>query len=102
MRSFENNAYTEYLEMMRNEFVPKVLEFKPEYIFWEYGYDATRGDYGDKGISLDAHIRFAEIIKGAADKVSYSKLVTILCGGSRRDIATYTIPKIIATLAELR
>lgn len=91
----------EYLARMRAEFVPRVLEFKPEYIFWEYGYDATRGDYGDKGISLDAHIRFAEIIKESADKVCSGKLVAVLCGGSRRDIAAYTIPRIIATMGEL-
>jgi len=28
-------------------------------------------------------------------------LITILCGGSRRDLATYIIPKIIAVLAEV-
>ncbi|MDP2916673.1 MAG: hypothetical protein Q8O16_01940 [Dehalococcoidia bacterium] len=91
----------EYVAKMKREFVPRVLDFKPEYIFWEYGYDATKGEYGDKGISWDVHIRFAEVIKGAADKASNGRLITILCGGSRRDIATYTIPRIIATMAEL-
>ena len=91
----------EYLAKMRREFAPRAMVFKPEYIFWEFGYDATRGEYGDKGITRDAHIKFAEIIKEVADKVSNGRLITILCGGSRRDIATYTIPRIIATLAEL-
>ena len=47
----------EYLARMRQEFVPRVMAFRPDYIFWEYGYDATRGEYGDKGITRDCHSR---------------------------------------------
>ena len=90
-----------YLAKMKQVFISRVEAFKPEYIFWEYGYDATSGEYGDKGISRDCHIRLAELVKGVADKVCEGRLIAILCGGSRRDVATYTIPRIIATLAEL-
>jgi len=90
-----------YLAKMKQVFIPRVEAFKPEYIFWEYGYDTTSGEYGDKGISRDCHIRLAELVKGVADKVCEGRLIAILCGGSRRDVATYTIPRIIATLAEL-
>ncbi|MBI2831334.1 MAG: histone deacetylase [Chloroflexi bacterium] len=38
----------EYLAKVRQEFVPRAMSFEPEYIFWELGYDATRGEYGDK------------------------------------------------------
>jgi len=89
----------EYLEKMIGFFVPQVKMFQPEYIFWEFGYDATIGDYGDKGISRDCHIEMAKIIKKTADEVCNGRLITILCGGSRRDIAAYTIPKIISVLA---
>ena len=91
----------EYLSRMKQGFMRRVQVFKPEYILWEYGYDATRGEYGDKGIDLDCHIRLAELVKGAADEVCEGRLIAILCGGSRRDIAAYTIPRIIAILAEL-
>lgn len=91
----------EYLAKMRQVFVTEAKEFKPEYIFWEFGYDATRGEYGDKGITRDCHIEFAQIIKSVADEVCEGRLVVILCGGSGRTIATYTIPRIIACLAEL-
>ncbi|MFC1990753.1 histone deacetylase [Chloroflexota bacterium] len=91
----------EYLARMEQEFVPRVKAFRPEYIFWEYGYDATRGEYGDKGLTRDCHLRLAKLIKGVADEVCQGRLVVILCGGSGRDIATYTIPRIIACLAEL-
>ena len=91
----------EYLATMWREFVPRVVAFEPEYIFWEFGYDATQGEYGDKGLTRDCHPKLARLIKGAADKVCQGRLITILCGGSGRALATYTIPRIINCLAEL-
>lgn len=91
----------EYLARMNREFVPRAMSFKPEYIFWEFGYDATRGEYGDKGLATDCHLKLAKLIKGVADKLGHGRLITILCGGSGRAIATYTIPRIIACLAGL-
>ncbi len=91
----------EYLSRMRQDFVPRIAAFKPEYIFWEFGYDATRGEYGDKGLTRDCHPQMARLIKETADKVCRGRLITILCGGSGRAIATYTIPRIINCLAEL-
>jgi len=91
----------EYLARMRQEFVPRAASFKPEYIFWEFGYDATQGEYGDKGLTKECHLKLARLIKDVADEVCHGRLIVILCGGSRRDIATYTIPRVIACLAEL-
>ena len=91
----------EYLARMRQEFIPRATAFKPEYIFWEFGYDATQGEYGDKGLSRDSHPGMARLIKEAADRVCRGRLITILCGGSGRAVAAYTIPRIIDTLAEL-
>lgn len=90
----------DYLARMRREFVPRALSFKPEYIFWEYGYDATRGEYGDKGVTMDFHIRAARFIKETAQAACGGRLIVILCGGSGRAVATYTIPRIISCLAE--
>ena len=91
----------EYLARMRQEFVPRVVVFEPEYIFWEFGYDATKGEYGDKGLTRDCHPKLARLIKGVADKVCQGRLITILCGGSGRALAAYTIPRIINCLAGL-
>lgn len=91
----------DYLQKMRQVFMPAAKSFRPEIIFWEFGYDATQGEYGDKGLSKDCHVELARIIKSTADTVCSSRLITILCGGSRRDLATYIIPKIITVLAEL-
>lgn len=91
----------EYLGQVRQEFVPRAVAFEPEYIFWEFGYDATRGEYGDKGLTRDCHPWLARLIKEVADKVCQGRLITILCGGSGRAVATYAIPRIIDCLAGL-
>ena len=90
----------EYLSRVK-EIMPRMLSFVPEYVFWEFGYDTTRGEYGDKGLTWDCHPRLARLIKEAADKVCQGRLITILCGGSGRTVATHTIPRIIDCLAEL-
>jgi len=90
----------EYLSKMKQAFTPAVEVFKPEYIFWEYGYDATQGEYADKGVTRDCHVRLAELIKQEADDVCEGRLIAILCGGSGRATAAYTIPRIIAALAK--
>ena len=91
----------EYLARLEQEFVTRAAAFAPEFIFWEFGYDATQGEYGDKGLTRDCHFKLATLIKGVADKICGGRLVAILCGGSGRDVATYTIPRIIRCLADL-
>jgi acetoin utilization deacetylase AcuC-like enzyme len=91
----------EYMAKVRDEFVPRVESFKPECIFWEYGYDATEGEYGDKGLTKDCHTKLAQLIKSVADRFCQGRLVVILCGGSGRAVATYTVPRIIRCLAEI-
>ena len=89
-----------YVGKMEQEFCRRATAFKPEFIFWELGYDAIRGDYGDKGVSEDCPTRLAEVIKDTADTVCQGRLVTILCGGSSRRLASYIIPRVIKVLAQ--
>lgn len=89
----------EYLKKVEAQFVPRVIEFEPELIFWNFGYDGTRGEYGDIGLSRDCHHKLAKVFKEVADRVCKGKLIVVLCGGSGRGVATYTIPKIIDCLA---
>ncbi len=89
----------EYVRKMEQEFASRAISFRPEFIFWELGYDATQGDYGDKGVSRDCHVKLARVIKEASDKVCQGRLIVILCGGSDRQLATYIIPKVIKQLA---
>lgn len=91
----------EFIALMEREFLPRVAAFRPEVIFWEFGYDATQGEYADKGLTPDCHVRIARLVKGAADRLCRGRLVTILCGGSGRGVASYAIPRIVSVLAEL-
>ncbi len=89
-----------YLHKFRQKFVPTIKAFRPEIIFWEFGYDATQGEYGDKGLTGDCHLEILKTIKASADETCQGRLVVILCGGSGRRLATYIIPRIIGYLAE--
>ena len=89
-----------YLHKFKLTVVPSIESFSPEIIFWEFGYDATQGEYGNKGLSRNCHLEILNMIKASADELCGGKLVVILCGGSGRQLATYIIPRIIANLTE--
>jgi acetoin utilization deacetylase AcuC-like enzyme len=89
----------EYLRLVRNNFPPAAKAFKPQAIFWNWGYDGTQGDYGDMGLSPDLHAMLAREIKRAADQLCQGRLIVVLCGGSLRDLARQIIPQIIRALA---
>jgi len=89
----------EYLKLVRNNFPSAAKAFKPQAIFWNWGYDGTQGDYGDMGLSPDLHAMLAKEIKRAADQSCQGRLIVVLCGGSRRDLARHIIPQVIRALA---
>lgn len=90
----------EYLGLVTANLIPTVEDFKPEAVFWNWGYDGTRGEYGDMGLSPESHVMLAKELKRLADRVCQGRLIVVLCGGSRRDIARLIIPKIVQVLAE--
>jgi acetoin utilization deacetylase AcuC-like enzyme len=90
----------EYLALVRREFLPRIRTFQPEILFWNWGYDGTRGEYGDLGLTEDFHISLAKELKSSADQILKGRLIVVLCGGSRRDLACYLIPRIIGVLGE--
>jgi acetoin utilization deacetylase AcuC-like enzyme len=89
-----------YLALARNAFNKWIPDSQPEIIFWNWGYDGTIGEYGDLGLTPEFHLRVAQEIKKLAHDVCGGKLITILCGGSRRDLAFRLIPRIVEILAE--
>ena len=91
-----------YLDLVRTSFLPRAKAFQPEIIFWNWGYDGTRGDYGDIGLTPDAHLLLANQLRAAADEICSGRLIIVLCGGSRRDLARDLIPAIISILAGIR
>ena len=89
----------EYLNLVRGNFVPRAKAFQPEAIFWNWGYDGTQGDYGDIGLTPDSHVRLAQEFKRTADQLCRGRLIVVLCGGSRRDLAHRLIPQLVRVLA---
>jgi len=94
-------TYEEYLRLVAENFAPAVRKFEPEAIFWNWGYDGTQGEYGDLGIPPETHVALARLFKDAADRLCQGRLIVVLCGGSRRDLAHQLIPGVIRVLAGL-
>jgi acetoin utilization deacetylase AcuC-like enzyme len=88
-----------YLHIARYVFDRWIRPFSPEIIFWNWGYDGTVEEYGDMGLSPEFHVRLCSEIKEVAEDVSKGRLVVVLCGGSRRDLARLIIPGVIEVLA---
>lgn len=89
----------EYLNLVRENFTSRAQAFQPEVIFWNWGYDGTQGDYGDIGLTANFHTKLAQEIKQTADQICNGRLIVVLCGGSRRDLAHLLIPDIIRVLS---
>ncbi len=89
-----------YLDLARETFEKRIKAFRPEIIFWNWGYDGTVGDYGDIGLSPQFHLNMAGEIKKLAHEVCDGRLIVILCGGSQRTLASFLIPRIIKVLAD--
>jgi len=90
---------SDYLLQAKDAFQKWVRVFQPEIVFWNWGYDGTTGEYGDIGLTPDFHLQLAMEINKLAREVCNGRLIIILCGGSRRDLACFLVPEIIAILA---
>jgi acetoin utilization deacetylase AcuC-like enzyme len=88
-----------YLELVREVFPPRVDRFRPDLIVWYFGFDTHRGDYGDLGLTAEAYLGLADMLMDIAARTCGGKLVVVLGGGSRTDLATALIPPVIARLA---
>jgi len=91
---------TLYAEKVVAAFEARVRAFKPELIFWYFGFDTHQGDYGSLGLSKRCYLEIARFMKGIAHEVTDDRLEVVLGGGSRTDIATMVIPPIIQILSE--
>ncbi len=89
-----------YLELFRKTTLPRVRGFRPEMLFWNWGYDGTQGEYGDIGLTPDAHISLTRELTKLAEVISEGRLMIVLCGGSRRDLARFLIPRMIEVLVD--
>jgi len=96
----DENADQAYADKIKSEFYPRVMDFKPDLIFWYFGFDTHKGDYGSLGLSGRCYEEIARFMLELADEATDGRLEVVLAGGSLTDIATSVIPPIIEILAE--
>ena len=90
-----------YLDLVARHARHRVRQFKPDVLFWYFGFDTHAGDYADIGLSGPCYWNIADLMKELAENVCGGKLEVVLGGGSHQQLATYLIPPIIERLAGL-
>ena len=88
-----------YFDLVERHAPGRIARFEPDLLFWYFGFDTHRGDYGDIGLSGPCYWKIAERMTALAGKVCDGKLEVVLGGGSRQQIAAYLIPPNIERLA---
>lgn len=88
-----------YLGRVHSAFLPAVERFAPDVLIWYFGFDTHGGDYGSIGLTVECYPQIAALTLQAAEKVCGGRLVVVLGGGSRTDLATSIIPRVIERLA---
>jgi acetoin utilization deacetylase AcuC-like enzyme len=88
-----------YFDRVAHQFPDRVRRFRPDLIFWYFGFDTHQGDYGDIGLTGPCYWNIAVLMRDLAAEVCGGKLAVVLGGGSRTNLATYLIPPIIERLA---
>jgi acetoin utilization deacetylase AcuC-like enzyme len=88
-----------YLALLEREVRPRVEQFQPELLVWYFGFDTHQGEYGDIGLSGAAFLGMAARMVGLAAASCDGRLLVVLGGGSRTDLAAALIPAVIARLA---
>ncbi|MFQ6672301.1 MAG: histone deacetylase [Candidatus Tectimicrobiota bacterium] len=98
-RRADNNA--PYLGLVEEHVPHRVRAFRPDLLFWYFGFDTHHGDYGSIGLTGECFFAICDVMVSLAEEVCDGRLAVVLGGGSRTDIATATIPEIIHRLAGL-
>ena len=88
-----------YFDRVAHVFPDRVRRFRPDLLFWYFGFDTHQGDYGDIGLTGPCYWNIACLMRDLAGEVCGGKLVVVLGGGSQTEVATYLIPPIIERLA---
>jgi acetoin utilization deacetylase AcuC-like enzyme len=88
-----------YFDRVAREFSDRVRRFRPDLLFWYFGFDTHQGDYGDIGLTGPCYWNIARLMRDLAGEVCGGKLAVVLGGGSRTELATYLIPPVIGTLS---
>jgi acetoin utilization deacetylase AcuC-like enzyme len=88
-----------YLDRVAHAFPGRVRRFRPDLLFWYFGFDTHQGDYGDIGLTGPCYWEIARLMRDLAGEACGGKLAVVLGGGSHTKLATYLIPPVIERLA---
>lgn len=88
-----------YFGLVEREFPGRARRFRPDLIFWYFGFDTHQGDYGDIGLTGPCYWNIGSLMRNLAEEVCGGRLAVVLGGGSHTRLATYLIPPIIERLA---
>jgi len=88
-----------YADLVEEQFPRRLREFRPDLLFWYFGFDTHQGDYGDIGLTGPCYWRIASRMVELSEEVCGGKLAVVLGGGSHTQLATYLIPPVIERLA---
>ena len=90
-----------YFDRVAHAFPDRVRRFRPDLLFWYFGFDTHQGDYGDIGLTGPCYWNIARLMRDLAGEVCGGRLEVVLGGGSQTKLATYLIPPVIERLAGL-
>ena len=88
-----------YMERVKEEFLERTVDFRPDMILHNLGHDTCQGDYGDRGLTQEFFPRLVAEVKACAENICDGKYLVLTHGGSRADVAEYIFPRIIEILA---
>ncbi|GAB4361850.1 MAG: acetoin utilization protein AcuC [Deltaproteobacteria bacterium] len=88
-----------YADLVEEEFPRRLRVFRPDLLFWYFGFDTHRGDYGDIGLTGPCYFRIAGRMVELSREVCGGRLAVVLGGGSHTRLATSLIPPVIERLA---
>ncbi len=89
-----------YLQMVKEQFIGRLWDFRPKIIFHNLGHDTAAGDYGDRGLSKSCFVELARMVTECAAAICDGRYMIITHGGARADVADYIFPRMIQVLAE--
>jgi acetoin utilization deacetylase AcuC-like enzyme len=98
-RRGERSANDLYFDQVVKHFPPRVGRFRPDLVFWYFGFDTHQGDYGDIGLTGPCYWNIATLMRDLAKEACGGRLEVVLGGGSHTRLATSLIPPVIERLA---
>jgi acetoin utilization deacetylase AcuC-like enzyme len=91
----------EEIALVRKNVPQRVIDFKPDMLFWICGMDTHRDSYGTQALSEQCYPKLAQIIKDTAEQACGGKLIVKTCCNAPPHATSYVLPRIVNCLAEL-